>query len=69
MKSFELKREGVEHLSQYGNEVDFADFAAGKDNFVLGDLIDRIDVVNPFSPVLVALVNGINTDVAWLTMR
>jgi hypothetical protein len=69
MKSFELKREGVEHLSQYGNEVDFADLAAGKDNFVLGDLIDRIDVVNPFSPVLVALVNGINTDVAWLTMR
>jgi hypothetical protein len=69
MKPFELKREGLEHLSQYGNKIDFADFATGKHRFILGDLIERIDVVNPLNPVLIALANGINTYVAWLTMR
>lgn len=38
-------------------------------NLKLCHLIDSIDVIDAFAFILAILMNGINTDIAWLVVR
>src|ERR1700730_2394389 len=46
----------------YGQQVGFADPLAAGDQLPLGDDVDGIDVVEPLDAVVIALMDGIDTD-------
>ena len=49
-------------------KVAFADLLDTTDDLPLGDLIDGVDVIDPFPAVLVSLMNGIDTDVTGFSL-
>ena len=56
-------------LFQYRDEVTLTDFLQTQDHLHLDHLIHRIDVVNPFLLVPVALMNRIDAEIAGFPVR
>ncbi len=55
----------LEDVLQHGQEVGLADALAGGHDLPLGEAVHGVDVVDPLGPVLIALVNAVDADVAW----
>ena len=62
------KRELIQQLFEYGNQVTLGYFLDSADNFKLGDLINGINMIEPFDTVLVALVNRVYPNITGLAM-
>ena len=62
------KRELIQQLLEYGNQVALGYFLDSADNFKLSDLVNGINMIEPFNTVLVALVNRIYSNITGLAM-
>ena len=51
------------------NQILLADFFNAANDFKLGDFIDRIDVIDTFLFVQIALMHRVNTNMARLAVR
>lgn len=60
--------EGFDELLRYGHEKVFADLGHGKDGLELGDLIHRVDQIQPLDAVQVALVHRVDAQIAGLAL-
>ena len=63
------ERETVEQQRDHRQQVGFADVFHRGHQFPLGDDIDGIDMVDPLHPILIALVHGIDADIAGQALR
>lgn len=54
---------------QSRHQITFTDSLSGKTDFELRDLVHQVDMVHPFLVVLIALMHGINPQVARLSLR
>ena len=62
------ERELVEELFQHRNQVSFADFLDGTDDFELRHFIDGVDMIDPFYPIEIALMDRIHAQIPWLAI-
>ncbi len=58
-----------EHGDQHRLQPGFADACGGGHDLPLRDLIDGIDVVDAFGPRLIALMHGVDAQIARLALR
>ncbi len=56
-------------MLKYRDQVSFGYFLDSTDNFKLRDLINGINMIKPFDPIQVALMNGIHPNITGLTIR
>ena len=68
VKAKHREGEGVQQLFQGRDEVMLADFLDRTDHFERGDLIDGVDVIHPFFTVQIALLHGIDAEIARLSV-
>jgi len=64
MEAFDGEWEAVDQGLQYRDEIAFADALDRGNPLELCDLVNSIDMVNPFGAVPVTLMDGVNTDIA-----
>jgi len=64
MKAFDDEWEAVDQGLQYRDEIAFADAFDRGNPLELCDLVNRIDMVDPFGAVPVTLMDGVNPDIA-----
>ena len=64
MKAFDDEWEAVDQGLQYRDEIAFADAFDRGNPLELCDLVNRIDMVDPFGAVPVTLMDGVDTDIA-----
>ena len=62
------KRELLQQLFQYRDQVTLGDLLDRANHFKLGLFVNGINMVEPFGPILVTLMDGIHPDIAWLTI-
>ena len=67
MEAFDDEGEAIDQGLQYRDEVAFADALDRGNPLELRDLVNRIDMVDPFGAVPVTLMNGVDTDIARTT--
>ena len=67
MKAFDDEGEAIDQGFQYRDEVAFAYALDRSHSLELRDLVNRIDMVDPFGPVPVTLVDSVDTDIAGAT--
>ncbi len=76
MKAFDDKKKLLQERFQYWDQVAFRDFLHRANDLKLGDLIDGIEVINPFNSVQIApgsslgqaLVDSIDSNIAGLVI-
>ena len=64
MEAFDDEREAIDQGLQHRDEVAFADALDRSHPLELRDLVNRIDMVDPFGAVPVTLMDGVDTDIA-----
>ncbi len=64
METPEHKRHAIQHLFKRGYQVALTDLLDRTDDFELGDFIRRVDVIDPFAAVQIALMNRVYADIA-----
>lgn len=64
METAHDKGEAFEHELDDGQQVSLANALGAGDDLPLGDDVHRIDVIDALGAIEVALVNGVNADVA-----
>lgn len=69
MEALEDEGEAGEGLLKCWQEELFADGLNTDDDFPLGNGVNEVDVIDAFFLVGVSLVDGIDTDPAWLSLR
>lgn len=69
MKAPNVEGKALEQQRNDRQQEGFADALHRGHQFRLGDDIDGVDVVDPLGPVLIALVHGIDADVAGHALR
>ncbi len=67
MEAFDDEWEAIDQGFQYRDEIAFADALDRGNPLELRDLVNRIDMVDPFGAVPVTLMNGVNADIARTT--
>ena len=68
-KPFNLKGNGRQYLFKHRYQKGLVDLFNRADHLKLSDLIYCIDMVQPFDLILIPLMNSINPDKTWLTIR
>ena len=68
LKAADAEWKLLQHRLQDGQQIGFADLRCGADHFPLRHLIDGVDVIDPFVSILISLMDGIHTKVAWSTL-
>ena len=61
MKAFDDEWEAADQGIQYRDEIVFADALDRGNSLELCDLVNRIDMVDPFGAVPVTLMDGVDT--------
>ena len=69
MKAADGKRELSDHLFEYRNQIVFRYLFRRGDYLELGHFVDRVDVVNPFSCIEIALMDRVHPDIARTSFR
>lgn len=69
MKAQDSEREALKHRFNYRQQKRLAQPSAGGHDLELRDAVHRIDVVEPFYAVLIALVHAVNADEAGAAFR
>lgn len=64
MEAGDVEREGVDECFEDGDEEALGDLLDRTDDFELSDLIDGVDEINAFNAVEIALMDGIDAQVA-----
>ena len=63
------EREGQQQALEQRHQEALGDAGHGADELELGDLVDQVDQVDPLDAVAVALVDGVDADVARPPLR
>ncbi len=66
MEAFDDEWKAIDQRLQHWDEVAFADALDRSDSLELRDLVNRIDMVDPFGTVPVALMDGVDTDITGM---
>src|SRR5580698_1717120 len=69
MKSENHERELFEQLLQQRNQPVFGDLRRGGHDLPLRYFVDRVEVIQAFDAVLVALMNGVDAQIAGAALR
>lgn len=63
------KGKGLQDELEHRHQETFADASDGEHALELGDLIDGVDVIDPFDAIQIALVYGIQAQITGLALR
>ena len=68
MKSQDHKRKLLQQLPDDRQQIGLADLLAGGNELKLGHAVHRVDVITPFTAILIALVHTVDTDISRLAV-
>lgn len=69
MEAQNFEREALEQQSDDGQQIGFANLLYRGHQFPLGDDVDGVDMVDTLHPILIALMHGIDADIAGYSLR